>query len=219
MSAAIPAAEAAACPGDAPAGASPSWPEEGAHRIPFAVYTDAALHQRELERFFYQGHWSYVGLEAEIPKPGDFAHRRGRALGHPAARPGWTGARGGERLRASRRAVLPGAPRQPQRVRLPVSPMELRPAGQPDRRAVPARRQAGRQVNGGMPPDFKPEEHGLTKLAVACRNGVVFASFDHEVEPLEDYLGPDILQLRPRLRWPRAGDPWLQPPAHPATGS
>ena len=21
---------------------------------------------------FYQGHWSYVGLEAEIPKPGDF---------------------------------------------------------------------------------------------------------------------------------------------------
>ena len=22
--------------------------------------------------FFYQGHWSYVGLEAEIPKPGDF---------------------------------------------------------------------------------------------------------------------------------------------------
>ena len=50
-----------------------------------------------------------------------------------------------------------------------------------------------------MPPDFKPEEHGLTKLAVACRNGVVFASFDHEVEPLEDYLGPDILHYFDRV--------------------
>jgi salicylate 5-hydroxylase large subunit len=50
-----------------------------------------------------------------------------------------------------------------------------------------------------MPADFKPAEHGLTKLKVATRNGVVFASFDHEVEPLEDYLGPDILRYFDRL--------------------
>lgn len=67
--------------------------------------------------------------------------------------------------------------------------------GVPFRRGV---KQDGR-VNGGMPPDFKPEEHGLTKLAVACRNGVVFASFDHDVEPLEDYLGPDILHYFDRV--------------------
>ena len=67
--------------------------------------------------------------------------------------------------------------------------------GVPFRRGV---KQDGK-VNGGMPPDFKPEEHGLTKLAVACRNGVVFASFDHEVEPLEDYLGPDILHYFDRV--------------------
>ena len=34
---------------------------------------------------------------------------------------------------------------------------------------------------------------------MACRNGVVFASFDHEVEPLEDYLGPDILHYFDRV--------------------
>ena len=35
-------------------------------------YTSEALHRLELERFFYRQHWCYVGLEAEIPNPGDF---------------------------------------------------------------------------------------------------------------------------------------------------
>jgi salicylate 5-hydroxylase large subunit len=50
-----------------------------------------------------------------------------------------------------------------------------------------------------MPKEFKPEEHGLTRLKVATRGGVVFASFDHEVESLEDYLGPTILNYFDRL--------------------
>jgi salicylate 5-hydroxylase large subunit len=50
----------------------PVWDSDGTHRIPFAAYTSEELHRRELERFFYQGHWCYVGLEAEVPNPGDF---------------------------------------------------------------------------------------------------------------------------------------------------
>lgn len=38
----------------------------------FAVYTQEDNHAKELERFFYKAHWSYVGLEAEIPNAGDF---------------------------------------------------------------------------------------------------------------------------------------------------
>ena len=48
---------------------SVSWPAGDTSRIPFAVYTDESLHRKELERFFYQGHWCYVGLEAEVPNP------------------------------------------------------------------------------------------------------------------------------------------------------
>jgi salicylate 5-hydroxylase large subunit len=61
---------------------------------------------------------------------------------------------------------------------------------------VPFRRGVKRdgKVIGGFPPDFKPERHGLTRLKAAVRGGVVFASFDHDIEPLEDYLGPDILK-------------------------
>ena len=55
------------------------------------------------------------------------------------------------------------------------------------------------KVNGGMPKEFKTEDHGLNKLKVATRGGVVFASFDHEVESFEDYLGPDILSYFDRL--------------------
>jgi salicylate 5-hydroxylase large subunit len=55
------------------------------------------------------------------------------------------------------------------------------------------------QVHGGMPADFKTSEHGLTKLKVATRGGVVFASFDQQVESLEDFLGPTILGYFDRL--------------------
>ncbi len=49
-----------------------NWESDGTSRIPFSVYTREELHQRELERFFYRKHWCYVGLEAEVPNPGDF---------------------------------------------------------------------------------------------------------------------------------------------------
>ena len=34
----------------------------------------------------------------------------------------------------------------------------------------------------------------MRKLAVATRSGVVFASFAADMEPLEDYLGPEMLE-------------------------
>jgi salicylate 5-hydroxylase large subunit len=65
----------------------------------------------------------------------------------------------------------------------------------PFRRGV---RQNGK-VNGGMPADFDPKDHGLTKLKVAARGGVVFATFDHGIESLEDFMGPTILAYFDRL--------------------
>ena len=50
-----------------------------------------------------------------------------------------------------------------------------------------------------MPSDFNPKDHSLFQLRVATRGGVIFASFDHNVESLEDYLGPEILPYFDRL--------------------
>ena len=50
----------------------PQWSSEGTSRIPFWAYTREDLYKKELDRFFYNHHWCYVGLEAEIPNAGDF---------------------------------------------------------------------------------------------------------------------------------------------------
>jgi len=63
--------------------------------------------------------------------------------------------------------------------------------------AAPFRHGIRRQ--GGMPADFDLKQHGLRKLQVARRHGVVFASFADDVEPLEDYLGLDMLKLFDRV--------------------
>ncbi len=41
------------------------WENDGISRIPFKTYTDEALYRKELERFFYRGHWNYIGLEVD----------------------------------------------------------------------------------------------------------------------------------------------------------
>ena len=49
-----------------------AWPKEGWTRIPFWIYTDPDLFQREMDTFFYGPSWNYVGLDCEIPEPGSF---------------------------------------------------------------------------------------------------------------------------------------------------
>jgi salicylate 5-hydroxylase large subunit len=67
--------------------------------------------------------------------------------------------------------------------------------GVPYRRGV----RRGSALNGGMPRDFDLGANGLTKLRVARRGGVVFASFDPDVEPFEDFLGTEILSWFDRV--------------------
>jgi Rieske 2Fe-2S family protein len=49
-----------------------AWPTEGDSRVPYWVYTDEAIYRRELERIFEGPTWSYLALECELPKPGDW---------------------------------------------------------------------------------------------------------------------------------------------------
>ena len=52
------------------------WPEEGVTRVPYWVYTDPEIYGREQERIFGGPHWSYIGLDCEIPASGDFLTTR-----------------------------------------------------------------------------------------------------------------------------------------------
>ena len=170
------------------------WETDGTSRIPFLTYTSEELYKRELERFFYKGHWCYVGLEAEVPLPGDFKRT---AIGERSVilvRDAEGGinvvenvcAHRGMRFCRERHGHL-------KEFVCPYHQWNYSLKG--DLQGVPFRRgvkQDG-QVLGGMPADFRTEDHGLTRLKVATRGGVVFASFDHDIESLEDFLGETIL--------------------------
>jgi salicylate 5-hydroxylase large subunit len=179
---------------------TPDWHGDGTSRIPFAAYTSEALHKRELERFFYRDHWCYVGLEAEIPNPGDFKRT---AVGERSVI--LVRALDGEvhvveNVCAHRgMAFCRTRTGNAKDFTCPYHQWNYSLKG--DLQGVPFRRgvrQDGK-VQGGMPADFRIEENGLLKLKVAVRGGVVFASFDEGVEPLEAFLGPAITPWFDRL--------------------
>ena len=55
-------------------GAAPEvhWPRNDYSRIPYWLYHDPQIYAQEQERIFKGPTWSFLGLEAEIPNPGDF---------------------------------------------------------------------------------------------------------------------------------------------------
>ncbi|TPE48574.1 Rieske 2Fe-2S domain-containing protein [Maribrevibacterium harenarium] len=179
---------------------TPVWGHEDNSRIPYWAYTQEEVYKKELEKFFYEKHWCYVGLEAEIPEPGDFKRT---AIGERSV----IMVRGeeGEIYVVENRCAHRGmrfCREKHGKTKSFTCPyhqwnytLEGELQGVPFRRGV---KQDG-QVRGGMPKDFKPSEHGLNKLRVAERGGVVFASFDHEIESLEDFLGPTILKYFDRM--------------------
>ena len=52
------------------------WADGPISQVPGWVYTDPDVYRQELDRFFYRGHWCYVGLACEVPEPGDFKPER-----------------------------------------------------------------------------------------------------------------------------------------------
>jgi salicylate 5-hydroxylase large subunit len=176
---------------DLPARDHAEWLPGNASRVPAWAYTDPDIYARELDRIFYGPHWSYVGLECEVPEPGCFKRT---AIGERSVimvrhR---SGAINVLENRCAHRAVRFCQERSG-KVKTLVCPyhqwnynLEGKLLGVPFRNGV--------KGNGGMAADFDLADHGLTRLQVAVRNGVVFASFDPAVEPFEDYLGPEVLR-------------------------
>ena len=172
------------------------WPSTDASKVPYWVYTDPEVYQREQDLIFAGPSWSYVALEVEVPNPGDFKRStigdkpvvvvRGRD-GVISVLPNRCAHRGVQFCRdAYGNADNFMCPYHQWTYSL-----EGRLLGVPFKKGV--------NGQGGMPEDFRNAEHGLSALAVAQRNGVIFASFDQSMPALEDYLGPSMLTYFDRV--------------------
>ena len=167
------------------------WPPGDVSHVPYWIYTDPAVYQREIERIFAGATWNYVALEAEIPNAGDFKRSFVGELPVVVVRD-----KDGSTVnvvvnRCAHRGVafcqqhLGNA----KEFVCPYHQWAYDLKG--NLTGVPFRR--GYKNQGGMPEDFKVEENGLQKLQVAVRHGVIFASFDPKVPSFEDYLGKTMI--------------------------
>jgi salicylate 5-hydroxylase large subunit len=173
------------------------WPPGNTSRIPYWAYTDESVYREELERFFYRGHWCYVGLEVEVPNPGDFKRTRIGERSVILVRD-----KGGAlhvvENRCAHRGVAFCRERSGNRKDFTCPYHQWNYSLQGDLTGLPFRKgfrlqeESGPRTVGGMPEGFDMAQHGLRKLKVASRGGAVFASFDLQIESLEDYLGPEI---------------------------
>ncbi|MGH8703528.1 MAG: aromatic ring-hydroxylating oxygenase subunit alpha [Burkholderiales bacterium] len=168
---------------------SRAWPAEGVTRVPYWVYQDEDIYRREQERIFRGATWNFVGLEAELPRPGDFKTTFVGEMPVIVTRSAHGELNAFENRCAHRGAL--------------ISFKDRGNAGEftcvyhnwtydlkGDLTGVAFRR--GIQGKGGMPADARPESGAPRKLRVATCCGLVFATLSEATPPLEEYLGPEI---------------------------
>ena len=172
------------------------WPALDYSRVPYRLYHDAEIYQREQERIFRGPVWNLLGLEAEIPNPGDF-------------RASWVGDTPvivNRDEEGALRAFVNRCAHRGALVRRELSGNAERHIclyhqwcygldGSLD--AIPFRR--GIRGKGGLDRDFDMGAHALRRLRVGAINGVVFGTLADDAEPLEDYLGAPVVEQLRRL--------------------
>ena len=177
-----------------------AWPKEGHCRIPYWVYFNPSVYESEQERIFRGSAWSYVGLEAELPNPGDFkttfvgdapvivvrdADRSVNVLINQCAHRGTTVCRKAYGNCSDFTCVYHGW----------CYDLKGNLIGVPFQNGVP---DGGRRVSG-LPADFTRNNHPMQSLKVAGYNGVIFASFDPNMVPFHEYLGEKMLYYFERV--------------------
>jgi phenylpropionate dioxygenase-like ring-hydroxylating dioxygenase large terminal subunit len=176
-----------------------SWPAEGFTRAPYWIYTDPEVYAKEQVQIFQGKHWHYLGLEAEVPNPGDY---KTTWIGEQSVL--LTRGDDGELHAMLNRCAHRGnmvcreAFGNAKKLYCVYHAWSYKLNGDLSHAAF----QHGLRGEGGLPKDFQLANHGLKKLRVAHICGLVFATFSNETEPLEDWLGDVAAGIRRVLTRP-----------------
>ena len=173
------------------------WPQlDNGCAVPYGVFTEQACFEREQSRIFRGPVWSFVGLDIEVPNPGDFKTTYVGAIPIILSRDR-DGELHGLENRCAHRGALVCRDLRGNQPRLScvyhqwTYDLRGRLLGVPFRGGIGGR--------GGMPADFDPAQHNLTQLRIAVLHGLVFATFAADTVPLAEYLGPMVVASIARL--------------------
>jgi anthranilate 1,2-dioxygenase large subunit len=167
-----------------------SWPSNGISEVPFRLYTDPEQYALEQERIFKGPAWSYLCLASEIANPGDWVATTLGEVAVIVAR-GPDGAVNAFVNRCAHRGNLLCLTRQGhgKEITCIYHGWSYNLEGQLTGVAF----ENGVKRQGGMPAEFRKDEHHLQRLRVAELCGLVFGTFSEDVEDLEAYLGPLVV--------------------------
>jgi len=166
-----------------------SWPAEGLTRIPYWIYSDRDLYAEEQARIFRGDAWTFLCLEAELPRPNTFRTSNLGDMPVVVTRDKDGVIHAFENRCAHRGSLLCLKERGEAREIVCVYhnwtyDLTGRLTGVAFRRGVGGK--------GGMPADCRPDEHGPRQLRVEVFAGLVFGTLGADAGPVEKYLGPDI---------------------------
>ncbi len=181
-------------PSDAPPFA---WPEGGNTRVPYRVYTDPALHEREKARVFAGPTWGFLCLAVEIPNPGDY---RTTFLGEVPVvvvrrRDGGINALVNRCAHRGSLVALQERGNTGNSLTCVYHSWAFDLDG--NLTGIPFRR--GIEGKGGMPESFDLSRHGMKRLRVQELHGLVFGTLSAEAPSLEAHIGPLILSRIERV--------------------
>ncbi len=176
------------------------WPAEGLTRVPYWIYTDRDIYAEEQERIFRGNSWTFLCMEAELPKPNSFRASNLGDMPVVVTRDADGVIHAFENRCAHRGSLLCLKERGEAREIACVYhnwtyDLTGKLTGVAFRRGI-----AGK---GGMPADCKPEQHAPRQLRIETFAGLVFGTLGRDTPPLEQYLGPDhVLRIRRVMRAP-----------------
>jgi salicylate 5-hydroxylase large subunit len=171
------------------------WPE-GLTRVPYYIYSDPKIYDREQERIFRGHSWNFICLSAEIPNPGDFVRSwvgetpvvavrdKGGAVNVLVNRCSHRGLQFCQTQQGNAKAFT-----------CPYHQWTFDLQGA--LRGIPFKK--GVNGQGGLCEDFDQEGHGLERLNAIERHETVFASFDFNMPTFETYLGKENLHYFDRV--------------------
>lgn len=170
------------------------WPAEGYTRVPLNVFSDPEVYAWEQDLVFRGPTWSFLGLECEIPNPGDYITNMVGDTPVIVVRRADGGINALVNRCVHKGSIICYEPRGTRERRHNFVCPYHNWIYDFDGNLTSIAFEKGVQGKGGMPEDFDKSKLKLRRLRVDTIRGLIFGSFSDDVTDIRDYLGAVMVE-------------------------